>query len=59
MIERKRQSSRRKFIGQTTLAGAGLTLASPLQPFSQTDHKKISTNIKSKGYAGKDENGKL
>lgn len=60
MEERNKQPSRRKFIQQTTLAGAGLMLASPLQLFSQTDKTKtMSKNIKSKGYAGNDENGKL
>ncbi|MEO5684512.1 MAG: alcohol dehydrogenase catalytic domain-containing protein [Chitinophagaceae bacterium] len=54
------QSSRRKFIQQTTMAGAGLMLANPLQLFSQTNHSHaMDTNIKSKGYAGKDEHGKL
>src|SRR6476660_9278548 len=52
--------SRRKFIQQTTMAGAGLIFASPLQVFSQTDdNKAMSKNIKSKGYAAKDASGKL
>lgn len=60
MQETNKLSSRRNFIEQTALAGAGLMLAGPLQVFSQTaNSKNMNTNIKSKGYAGKDENGKL
>lgn len=52
--------SRRKFLQQTSLAGAGLILASPLQMFAQTDGTKtMIQNIKSKGYAAKDASGKL
>lgn len=51
---------RRKFIQQAAMAGAGIMLANPLQILSQTNnHKNMSTNTKSKGYAGKDETGKL
>lgn len=53
-------SSRRKFIQQTTVAGASLIAISPLRLFSKNQHKKmISNNIKSKGYAGSDIKGKL
>ena len=55
-MEDNKQSSRRKFIQQTTLAGAGFMLASPLQIFAQTADLR---NIKSKGYAAKDASGKL
>lgn len=52
--------SRRQFIQQTAIAGAGLILAGPLETFSQTNKStKMLTNIKSKGYAGKDKDGKL
>lgn len=51
--------SRRKFIQQTALASAGVMLASPLQLFSQSNKLNTMNNIKSKGYAGKDEQGKL
>jgi alcohol dehydrogenase (NADP+)/uncharacterized zinc-type alcohol dehydrogenase-like protein len=52
------QSSRRKFIQQTAIASAGLILANPIQLFSQTSvTNNMSKNIKSKGYAGKDEQG--
>lgn len=54
-MKNKYESSRRKFIQQTSFAGAGLILAGPLQIFSQTTMK----NIKSKGYAAKDASGKL
>jgi uncharacterized zinc-type alcohol dehydrogenase-like protein len=58
MKEDSKYPSRRKFIQQATLAGATLTLADPVQLFSQTNNLK-TMNIKSKGYAGKDENSKL
>ena len=54
------RSSRRKFIQQTAMAGAGLMLAIPLQVFSQSNQPiGMAKNIKSKGYAGKDEHGKI
>lgn len=60
MEEYKEQPSRRKFIQQTALAGSGMALAVPLQLFSQTINSiKMINNIKSRGYAGKDEHGKL
>lgn len=55
-MKHNNQLSRRKFIQQTSLAGAGLMLASPLQIFARTADAK---NIKSKGYAAKDASGKL
>ncbi|RYY37817.1 MAG: twin-arginine translocation signal domain-containing protein, partial [Sphingobacteriaceae bacterium] len=52
--------SRRKFIQQTAIAGAGLALAEPLQVFAQANNKMaINQNIKSRGYAGKDVAGKM
>ncbi|MES2006027.1 MAG: NAD(P)-dependent alcohol dehydrogenase [Bacteroidota bacterium] len=52
--------SRRKFIQQASITGAGLVLANTTQLFSQTNKSNnMSKNIKSKGYAGKDEQGKL
>ena len=58
MEDNNKQPSRRKFIQQTALAGAGLVLTSPLQLFSQTDpSKNMVMNITSRGYAGKDEHG--
>lgn len=52
--------SRRKFIQQGAIAGAGLMLAGPLEIFSQTDNSKtMNRSIKSKGYAAKDSSGKL
>lgn len=51
---------RRQFIQQSFLIGAGLLLANPIQLFSRTNKKySMSKNINSKGYAGKDEQGKL
>ena len=59
-MQDKNHQSRRKFIQQTSIVGAGVLLANPLQLFSQTNNlHKMSKNIKSKGYAGKDEQGKL
>jgi uncharacterized zinc-type alcohol dehydrogenase-like protein len=60
MEDNNKQPSRRKFIQQTALVGAGLMFTGPLEVFSQTDKSKnISRNIKSRGYAGKDEHGIL
>lgn len=54
------KTSRKKFIQQTALAGAGIMLVNPLQLFSQKNNSNImSKNIKSKGYAGNDIKGKL
>lgn len=59
-MQDKNDQSRRKFIQQTSIIGAGVLLANPLQLFSQTNKiHKMSKNIKSKGYAGKDQQGKL
>ena len=52
--------SRRNFIRQASLAGAGLMLLNPVELFSQNKSlKTMSRNIKSKGYAAKDNSGKL
>ncbi|NBW38118.1 MAG: NAD(P)-dependent alcohol dehydrogenase [Cytophagia bacterium] len=54
------QSSRRTFIQQSALVGAGLMLTSPIQMFAEEKNKvMIAKNIKSKGYAAKDASGKL
>jgi len=52
-------NSRRKFIQQAGLAGAGLMLAGPLDIFAQTNNTAMNKNIKSRGYAGKDVAGKM
>jgi len=53
-------ASRRKFIQQSVVVGAGAMLANPVQLFSQTNKtNNMSKNIESKGYAGKDEHGIL
>jgi uncharacterized zinc-type alcohol dehydrogenase-like protein len=59
MKEQDNNNSRRKFIQQTAMAGAGLMLANSLPIFSQSNDLTMSNNIKSRGYAGKDEHGKL
>jgi uncharacterized zinc-type alcohol dehydrogenase-like protein len=59
-MESNDPNSRRKFLQQTAIVGAGVMLAGPMQLFA-TDKTKnaMLKNIKSKGYAGKDEHGKL
>lgn len=52
--------TRRKFIQQSSMVVAGVLLPNPLQLFSQINKSNnMSKNINSKGYAGKDEQGKL
>lgn len=52
--------SRRFFFQRVYMAGAGFLLANSIQFFSQTNKvHDMSKNINSKGYAGKDEQGKL
>ena len=59
-MENNNQSSRRKFIQQSGVIGASLMLAGSTQFFAQTNKvNNLSSNIKSKGYAGKDENGPM
>ena len=59
-MQDKYHQSRRKFIQQASLVSAGVLLANPFQLFSQPNKKyDMSKNINSKGYAGKDEKGKL
>ncbi|MBL6448491.1 NAD(P)-dependent alcohol dehydrogenase [Fulvivirga sp. 29W222] len=54
------KTSRRTFIQQSAMAGAGLALTSPLQLFSQPGQEQSkSKNIKARGYAAKDSSGKL
>lgn len=53
-------NSRRKFMQQVALVGAGSMLAKPLQIFGQTNHKMMMGNtIKSRGYAANDVAGKM
>ncbi len=55
-------SSRRKFIQQSSLVSAGLMLAAPIKIFSNINENTMCPNlklIKSKGHAGKTESGKL
>jgi uncharacterized zinc-type alcohol dehydrogenase-like protein len=52
--------SRRQFIKQTTITGAGLLIAPSLPIFSQTNNlNNMNSNIKSRAYAAKDSSGKL
>ncbi|MBL0744469.1 NAD(P)-dependent alcohol dehydrogenase [Chryseolinea lacunae] len=60
MKKDRSNASRREFIQQSALAGAGLALANPLQMFAQEKQQTpTAKNIKSKGYAAKDASGKL
>ena len=59
-MQDKYHQSRREFIQQSSLAGVGVLLANPIQLISQINKRyNMSKNINSKGYAGKDEQGKL
>lgn len=60
MKEQDNNTSRRKFIQQSGVLGAGVMLAGTSQLFSQTNKpNNMSNNIKSKGYAARDTSGKL
>ena len=60
MESNKNQNSRRTFIQKTALVSAGLMFIKPLEILAQKQElKMMSKNIKSRGYAGKDEAGKL
>ncbi|WP_254411208.1 NAD(P)-dependent alcohol dehydrogenase [Dyadobacter diqingensis] len=54
-----KKASRRKFIQQSAMTTTGLLLTYPTRLFSQTTETNMSSNIKSKGYAGKDKLGNL
>jgi alcohol dehydrogenase (NADP+)/uncharacterized zinc-type alcohol dehydrogenase-like protein len=51
--------SRRKFIEQTVLGGTCLIIANPIKLFANKNLNTMKNNIQSKGYAGKDEKGRL
>jgi alcohol dehydrogenase (NADP+) len=56
MENKKTNQSRREFIQQASIVGAGALLIDPIQLFSQTNNSiNASKNISTKGYAGKDE----
>jgi alcohol dehydrogenase (NADP+)/uncharacterized zinc-type alcohol dehydrogenase-like protein len=60
MAENSRPTSRKNFIQKTGIAIAGVMLAGPLEIFSETTKNKLmSSNIKSKGFAGFDKDSKL
>lgn len=60
MSSENKQLSRRRFIQQTGVVGAGLILANPLHIFGQAGQTTtMNQNIKSKGYAARDISGKL
>lgn len=59
-MQESNHQSRRNFIQNASLVGATVLLAKPFKLFSQTNKtQNRSMNINSKGYAGKDEQGKL
>ena len=51
--------SRRKFILQTAIGGTCLVLTNPIKLLANQNLNIMNNNIQSKGYAGKDEQGKL
>ena len=56
MEETNHNYDRRKFIQQTSIAGAGLLLANPLSFLAaNVVDEKLKGNIKSRGYAGRNE----
>jgi uncharacterized zinc-type alcohol dehydrogenase-like protein len=60
MTDRDRQLSRREFIQQSAMVGAGIMLANSSQLFAKTNETKGSNmKIKSKGYAAVDTSGRL
>jgi alcohol dehydrogenase (NADP+)/uncharacterized zinc-type alcohol dehydrogenase-like protein len=60
MEANKNHPSRRKFIKQTALTGAGVIIANHMQLFSQINNKKdMSTNIKTRGYAARNKSDNL
>ncbi|MEO8414321.1 MAG: twin-arginine translocation signal domain-containing protein [Ginsengibacter sp.] len=46
MKEQNNNNSRRKFIQQTAIAGAGIMLAHPIALFSQTNKTKLMSNLR-------------
>lgn len=52
-------TSRRSFIKQSTIAGAGLMLAGPVSALAGHKPYVMAATIKSRGYAAKDASGKL
>lgn len=54
MEQDNKQSSRRKFIQQTAIAGAGMMLAEQITLFADTHTNVMNQNILAKGYAAKD-----
>jgi len=59
MCEDKNKHSRRKFIQQTAVAGAGLALLPSVSLLAGTTNVSANRNIKTRGYAAKDSSGKL
>ena len=53
------QNSRRKFLQNSALLGSAVVFSGPIELFANQHLNVMASNIKSKGYAGKDENGKL
>ncbi|WP_316833254.1 NAD(P)-dependent alcohol dehydrogenase [Pedobacter aquatilis] len=57
----KNSHSRRAFIQQTAIIGAGVAAAGPLSLLANdaVPEQILAANVKSKGYAGRDKNGEL
>jgi alcohol dehydrogenase (NADP+)/uncharacterized zinc-type alcohol dehydrogenase-like protein len=59
-LQEVKHQSRRDFIQNLSIVGAAVLLVNPLKHYSQTNKiHNMDMNIDSKGYAGKDEQGKL
>lgn len=57
-----KHSSRRTFVQQSAVLGAGMAMTNPVSLFAKDNsnqNKNMSKNIKTKGYAAKDASGKL
>jgi alcohol dehydrogenase (NADP+) len=60
MKQTPKNTTRKNFIQKSALLGAGLMLTSTTKLFSKSKTAKtMGTNIKSKGYAGNDEQGNM
>lgn len=59
MKKQDNSQSRRKFIQQTAIGGASVLFLNPIQLFANQNLNNMNNMIQSKGYAGKDEKGKL
>jgi uncharacterized zinc-type alcohol dehydrogenase-like protein len=59
MGNQNNKHSRRKFIQQTAIAGAGIMFLNPINLLAEENKLESKAKIKSRGYAAKDGSGKL